>query len=262
MKGSSTDNSLDPYSLNPEWIDAWFFDLNRVAISKHWLELLSKTEKIRAAGYKFELDRTRFIAHRCILRNLLGKYLNQSPEEVGLYTSSEGKLENADNKIGFSLSHSGDQVAYVLGKQKYLGIDIEQVKPIDHLTEIADRFFSPSEKSAMNKSTGVDQLQTFYHIWTQKEAFVKAIGKGLDENLQEFTVSTARERPDWEINSQDAVIKKWRIWSFKSAQGFQAAICFPDNNLNGIRFNRGVIITGSAGIDIESGECVRIEFLT
>lgn len=224
--------------------------------------MLSKSEKIRAAGYKFELDRTRFITRRGILRILLGRYLNQSPDEVSLYTNPEGKLENGDNEPGFNLSHSGDQIAYVFGKQKNLGIDIEQVKPLEDLMEIAERFFSPFEKSTIHKLSGDNQLETFYHIWTQKEAFVKAIGTGLSENLRDFNVSPQRERPGWLINSQDARIKHWRIWTFKFARNFRGAICFPSDNLKGIRVYHGSVKTDHPWIDIASRECEKVEILT
>ncbi|KAA0800298.1 hypothetical protein DN406_04030 [Bacillus sp. BB56-3] len=64
------------------------------------------------------------------------------------------------------------------------GGDIERIRGIN--LKIAERFFSNEEYMLINSKTGYNQFLCFYEYWTLKEAFVKAIGKGLVVSLDSF----------------------------------------------------------------------------
>ena len=55
------------------------------------LMLLSADERVRAARFRFERDRNRFVAGRAFLRTLLGNYLGATPGELVFTTNEFGK---------------------------------------------------------------------------------------------------------------------------------------------------------------------------
>lgn len=82
----------------------------------------------------------------------------------------------------FSLSHTKGIAVAVLCNQNEggIGIDVEIINTDRNITNIANRFFSPKELKRYNESK---TPESFYSIWTEKEARVKLFGKNLSSEL-------------------------------------------------------------------------------
>lgn len=82
----------------------------------------------------------------------------------------------------FSLSHTKSVSAAALcdRREGVVGIDIEVVSENKNFSNIAKRFFSPSELARYQRS---ESPECFYSIWTEKEARVKLLGKTLSSEL-------------------------------------------------------------------------------
>lgn len=65
-------------------------------------------------------------------------------------------------------------------------IDIEQIKAIDF--KIAERHFSHKEICDLNEKQNSEELEYFYNLWTLKESYIKACGKGLSIPLNSFGI--------------------------------------------------------------------------
>lgn len=77
----------------------------------------------------------------------------------------------------FNLSHSGDYVVIAVS-ERHVGIDIEKKVKVDY--RIAKKFFGEKEvQEILTSSEEQDRVDAFCRIWTLKESYVKAIGKGL-----------------------------------------------------------------------------------
>nr|WP_269320157.1 4'-phosphopantetheinyl transferase superfamily protein [Brevibacillus thermoruber] len=61
---------------------------------------------------------------------------------------------------------------------------------------IADHLFTPQENRILASKTGDARLAYFFHVWTLKESYVKAVGKGLSIPLDSFSVVCANEK-EW-----------------------------------------------------------------
>jgi 4'-phosphopantetheinyl transferase len=88
--------------------------------------------------------------------------------------------------VKFNISHSGKlAIAIISTNQKTeIGIDIEKIHPIcieDFKTQM-----TPYEQEMV--SNAADDQQSFFNYWTQKEAVLKAHGKGLSIPLKSFEV--------------------------------------------------------------------------
>ena len=92
--------------------------------------------------------------------------------------------------LHFNLSHSGRHVLLAFARDQPLGVDIEgRERRVSHV-EIARRFFAPDEARAIAALAPVRRAETFRHLWTCKEAVLKALGAGLSFGLDkvEFEV--------------------------------------------------------------------------
>ena len=92
-------------------------------------------------------------------KNALGKpYLPQYPE------------------VHYNLSHA-DGIAACIVSCSECGIDCERIRPLRE--RVMKRAFSESEKALIEKAPENERDMMFIRLWTLKEAYGKAIGKGI-----------------------------------------------------------------------------------
>ncbi len=77
--------------------------------------------------------------------------------------------------LDFNISHSGEFVVCAIGKEIRVGIDIEEIKPVN-LKDFGMAMNVGEWDEILNAPAPFDQ---FYKYWTIKESVVKADGRGL-----------------------------------------------------------------------------------
>ncbi len=125
------------------------------------------------------------------IRSLIGKRLLDLAfgEKVGekvLY-SKYGK-PYLENQKHFSISHSGNCVVLAVSGNE-VGIDIEECRPTDFKAFLP--YFAKMEREYLSDST--DKIDSFYTIWTKKEAILKAKAIGINDNMQDLDSCTQSE---------------------------------------------------------------------
>ncbi len=165
-------------------------DLPTLQIEK-LAQTLSPDEAERANRFYFERDRKHFIAARGILRTILGQYLDLNPANIQFNYSPRGKpgLANTDQILYFNLSHSKGLALYGVSRDFNLGIDLEYMRPMSDIEQLAKRFFSQGEYTAIASLPDNEKQRAFFQAWTCKEAYLKATGDGLAGGLAEVEVS-------------------------------------------------------------------------
>jgi len=93
-----------------------------------------------------------------------------------------------DKPIHFNISHSGEYTICAVSKTNRVGIDIEEIKDIP-LIDFDNEF---SKKELEEIYNAKNPLKSFYTLWTQKEAFLKAIGAGLNVPLNRLAIDKNR----------------------------------------------------------------------
>jgi 4'-phosphopantetheinyl transferase len=184
-----------PQKIATNQIHVWAWPLNSPAgfsdYEKSQIGLLNTEELQRYHRFHFEADRARFAIAHVNMRRILGAYLDREPESILFRTNSFGKPELATEArtplLYFNLSHSRKIALLALSMDTELGIDIEDIRPID--PDVADSHFSPTELASLSSLKGEAWLKGFYHCWTRKEAILKAEGVGLNLPLDSFDVS-------------------------------------------------------------------------
>ena len=150
---------------------------------------LSADERDRARRFHFDIHRYRFTAGRGMLRDLLGRYTSREPREIEFYYETNGKPGLRDCGLHFNVSHSEDRAAFTFTRVAPVGADVERVRPLPELMQIAERFFSPLEFQALSALPEAERTPAFFRCWTRKEAIIKTTGEGLSCPLDEFDVS-------------------------------------------------------------------------
>lgn len=155
---------------------------------------LSADEWQRAERVHFERDRRRFLAARGTLREILGALLNVKPASFVFSYGEFGKPQIAApvvaHSLHFNLAHS-DSIAVYATAEHALGVDLERIRAMDEAEEIASRFFSSREERCLLALPAEQRMEAFFNCWTRKEAYLKAIGLGLDDCLDQIEVSLA-----------------------------------------------------------------------
>jgi len=144
---------------------------------------LSPDETARARRFHFEEHRRRFIAGRGILRRLLGTYLELNPQKLRFCRRRYGKPflppATGSTSLSFNMSRSEGLALFALTRNRAVGIDLEKIRPLPDAEPIARSYFHPDEFSYIRALPEKDQTRGFFDIWTRKEAYLKAIGRGL-----------------------------------------------------------------------------------
>jgi 4'-phosphopantetheinyl transferase len=113
------------------------------------------------------------------LRRLLGRYLGEQPDALGLVRGPGGKPALAASGLRFNLSHSGSLALVALAADREVGIDVERLDPSRASAVIVDTVFSPREASILRPLGEPARTRAFFSCWTRKEACAKATGEGV-----------------------------------------------------------------------------------
>lgn len=185
-----------------EAIHVWAVPLGESAGGENELAArLTDVERQRAASFIRDEPRLRFLASRAALRTILGRLLELAPADVPLGIGPGGKPlltgAAATSRIEFNLTHSGSLALVAATVGRAVGVDVEALRTVRRLDEIARRYFSPEEGEAVLARPARGRTAEFFRCWTRKEAVLKTIGAGLGYPLEEFTVPTAADAEAW-----------------------------------------------------------------
>lgn len=227
--------AVDPYreppaqawSLGDREIQIWRIALD-VGPEHHrsLASLLSPEEEFRAQQYYFELDRVRFTACRGWLRALLSRFLAVPAQSLGFCHGPEGKPELRGTDLRFNVAHSQGLALIAFARGREVGVDLEQVRPLQDAWKIVDQFFSAHEKQVLARLPADQQLQAFFHCWTRKEAVLKARGDGLSFPLDHLEVTLLPGDPARlvKVEDQPAEAQRWRLLDLVPDEGFVGAL--------------------------------------
>jgi 4'-phosphopantetheinyl transferase len=201
------------------------------AVAERLASCLAADERQRAARFRFERHRRQYEVGRGALRTLLGGYLGLPPGEVCFAYGERGKPSLASPPPGgsdlhFNLSNSNELalVGFVRGVE--LGVDVEYRKPMADLEQIAERFFSASERDALRQLPAHQKPEGFFNCWTRKEAYLKAVGQGLAARLDSFDVTLMPGEPPrmLTLEGDAARAARWFFERFQPAPDYVGAL--------------------------------------
>jgi 4'-phosphopantetheinyl transferase len=211
-------------ALRAGQVDCWAVPAVTAPPHDALLKLLSAGELDRAARFHFERDRVRYISRHAALRLLLSRYLKMEPQSLVFSEEANGRpvLAHTGAGLHFNLSRSGDLALLAVSPAAAVGVDVEEMRNIPDLIQVARHHFAAVEFDNLNRLSSENQLAGFYAIWTRKEAFVKAMGTGLSYPLSAFTTGRTDQPPVLQIG--DVPQDDWTMADLAPGEGYAGAL--------------------------------------
>ena len=204
-------------------IKAWIASLSSLSgANDPKFELLSNTDNLRASRFRQDEDRLRFTLGRLLLVHAL-KECGHGETSPRLKIDAQGKPFLLDYPgLCFSITHTGNLVALALSPGYRVGIDIEQVRPT--YENLLSHVFDPEDLRHFNALPTDVRAGAFFHAWTGKEAYLKAVGLGLAGGLRHVRVPMEAQASPCAIvpNSEDAA--SWRLQTLALPEGYKGSV--------------------------------------
>lgn len=167
-------------------VEPWLFRLDAAASRLAGLSaLLDADERAQAAAFRHDLHRRRFVARRGLLRELLAARTGRPPDALRLVRSPFGKPALAGEGLRFNASSAGPLGLCVLAVGAEVGCDLAEG---DAAAAGLASLFGPAEQRAIAALPVARRTRAELAVWTRKEAYLKALGIGLQGALDAFDV--------------------------------------------------------------------------
>jgi len=197
-------------------------------------QVLDSAEKTAAARFIFDRHRVSYIFAHGVLRQVLGSYLECPPEQVRFGQNAFGKPHissaGAGADIRFNMSHSGDAVLIGVTSGRHIGVDIELMRQVRDLAAIAKSNFTEAERAFIYSYPPDLQQKAFFTCWARKEAFIKAVGKGLSIAVNTFDSSIPSGQPGTRIVAPKEApdVESWWIADLTVPTEYAGAIAIEE----------------------------------
>lgn len=143
-------------------------------------EVALSQEEAARARQMVEPARSRFVRTRHALRTRLAGYLGCTPGAVGFSYGELGKPQLVSgDPVHFSVAHSADHALLAFARGGPVGVDLERIRPVARRARVAARVLAPASAAALARVAPAERDEAFIWAWTQREAYVKAIGGGV-----------------------------------------------------------------------------------
>ncbi len=171
----------------------WLADPDGMRDSSSWqryLAMLGPDERERHQRLLREHARREFLLAHALARLTLSRYAPVPPEAWLFRRGEHGRPEIAGPSEGgglrFNLSHTRGAVACAVIRDLDIGVDVESTARVVRHEDLAERFFGQAEIDALRAAAPEKRAPRFLEVWTLKEAYLKAVGRGFSVPLSSF----------------------------------------------------------------------------
>ncbi len=214
--------------MNQYFVDVWHGNLRLTATALQQLTgLLTDDERSKAESFKSTLLRDRYLVVRGLLRQTLADYLDVEPGTLVFEIGQYGKPALVGGALHFNLSHSADTLLIAVADFADIGVDIEASRPRQHLDNLAERCFSDQEYQVWCNLSADERLDAFYRLWTKKEAFVKAVGRGIALGIEQCEFELGKRGPLLAIPPAYGPASAWMVHELDVDGASCAALATP-----------------------------------
>jgi 4'-phosphopantetheinyl transferase len=237
-----TASSSKRYEAPVNGVHTWWLPLTLEAaasVDAGRLPLLTEEEKLSlqspSGSHVAVLERKHRLISRYYLRHVLSRYTGLGMTPVEFVRNDHGKpfLPDPNGHIKFNMSHANGIVGIAVSRCD-VGVDVElmgrRVKGAGNEIKLARRYFSDVEVDSIERySDDEERRKAFIKIWTLKEAYVKAVGRGIGAppGLKAFGVTVADDQtvsffPGMNEPGKDL---RWHFSLLEPFEGSIAAVC-------------------------------------
>jgi len=118
----------------------------------------------------------------------------------------------AGHGLHFNAAHAAGLVALAVARAPDLGVDVESV--IDGRTPlaVASRYFDADEVRDLESLPAAEKRRRFYALWTLKESWLKATGRGLAAGLANISFTLDAEHRAHAVRLASESGGSWCFW--------------------------------------------------
>ena len=179
------------------------------------LHSLPDDEQEHAAQLRRPEDQLAFAAGRTLVRRMLSVYAVPPATGWRFERTRFGKptlaRSSGEPDLRFNLSHTQGMVVAVTAVARDVGVDAAFLNERVDLQGIADMYFSNEEAHLLRKQAADQQRETFFALWTLKEAYLKARGEGLSQSRAACAFTL--EPLSMQLPKQAATrVEDWFLW--------------------------------------------------
>ncbi|HQK40230.1 MAG TPA: 4'-phosphopantetheinyl transferase superfamily protein [Flavobacterium alvei] len=223
------------YSLNSNDVIIYTIYLpSFINLKSDLANFLNSTEINRVERFHKEIDGNRFIIYRSILKLILAAYTKLDVKNICFDYHSNKKPYLASHPwLHFNISHSEDYAIIAVSRKK-VGIDVEFMSEDFNFNDILPDIFNENE--ILSIQNAANRKHAFYTSWTRKEAFVKALGKGIDEDFKYIPCLDGQHIIDTTLLK---TTENWKVFSLNIEDQYRAAVameCLPKITPNIVLF--------------------------
>ncbi|XP_059646670.1 uncharacterized protein LOC132293275 isoform X2 [Cornus florida] len=231
-------------------------EVSSASILNQYQDLLSPFEKENVLRMRGDEMKKRALLARALVRTTIARYqINPqvSARSLKFRKNIHGKPEvewqlDADwssPPMHFNISHTSSLIACGITVDSSIGIDVEEKQRTvkNNILSFARRYFSHQEVEHLTSISDPEvQRQEFIKLWTLKEAYVKALGRGFSAapfktfsiqsraSISPISNSEASEIVVESLDSSTNLTSNWQFGLLELESSHFAAICTEKNN--------------------------------
>lgn len=210
-------------------VHTWLIDMDKIINYEDYEVFLNENERLRGKKLLSDKLKKNHIISHFATREILSYYLNIPLIQIPLTDTKFNKpyLRQNPLKIEFNLTHSHDLALLAITKIFRIGIDIERMSPLQDQEDIEKLILSQKEHNWLFKRDDQEKCESFYRLWTAKEALMKGIGEGFHfgiENIDFEMPQYLSGRIGLVIHSHPEESLEWTVLNFKPQEKYMGAL--------------------------------------
>jgi 4'-phosphopantetheinyl transferase len=215
-----------------DYVDLWYVLLDSIVtlgLEAEYRAFLPSDEACACDRFAFPEGRRQCLVSRVLVRTVLSSYTGVAPTAWEFHANRFGKphvIRPAGCPLQFNLSNTTGLVVCAVSLGGEIGVDAEDLTRRAADPAIATNYFAPEEVAWLERASPGQRQLRFLQLWTLKEAFIKAKGKGLSIPLKNFAFDLPAGRPP-QVEFRDSELGQADQWQFAQLRlegRYQAAV--------------------------------------
>jgi 4'-phosphopantetheinyl transferase len=202
-------------TLAPGDVDVWIAmprEIEDPALHAAYDALMTDDERAKQRAFVFERNQRESLLTRALARTTLSRYRAVAPAAWRFVRNDHGR-PYVDPPCGlfFNLSNHPTMVVCAVTEGVEIGVDVEPIDRGAAVVELAPTVFAVAERSALDRLGEPARHDRAISLWTLKESYIKARGKGLALPLDAFAFhfDEAAPRITFEPPIEDVPARWW-----------------------------------------------------
>jgi 4'-phosphopantetheinyl transferase len=200
--------------------------------------LLTAEERNKRRAFLFEKHRHEYLVTRVLAQWVLARWTGHSPGAVQIRRTELGRpVLHPASDIRFNLTNTVELVACLVARGRELGVDAEPLARADQILGLSATVFTEQERAALARLGARERRRRAVELWTYKEAYMKARGRGLSIPPERFQVVYQPHGPVLDLRQLgDDDGRRWELGTREIA-GHLVATCIERTNETGCVVN-------------------------